>query len=539
MLRPVAFYVPGMTEPRAPRPFPQPAAGTVPRPAPKPWHGIRQTRFVAQADPDSPEAAIRLPVAWGQSAADALAALLPEQAEADLAQAAEGWIGPIAARAAAAGLQADFGERLHALLAARRGAPGAALWRRQPGPLAFVLNPNGFLDDTLGFDLDGFGQAVGLAVTALTLASPSTHRMTVGFTDLHLFLTRLGLEYDSGPARDVAALLAAYLSARADLASAALIARGAVPGHPIVAPGTLPPACPLPGLAAAARRACAQAAAAQVRRHESLTGFAPEPEVEALLGAATSACLPALSALDDTGGLNPWARARLAVLRLSPEAALAAALAGNNPLPSPRPGAAEAMHAAIAPHLHAMPARPQAVPAPAGTGREALPARRAGYTQKAAIGGHKLFLSTGEYGDGRLGEIFVALHKEGPAFRGLMDAFAIAVSLGLQHGVPLAEFVEAFTFTRFGPAGAVEGDAAVPRATSMLDYIFRNLAANYLDRSIPPAEAEDADALGQGAAERAAGRAAERAPLLPLDLPDAKRAGAARERRRAFRLVGS
>jgi hypothetical protein len=108
-----------------------------------------------------------------------------------------------------------------------------------------------------------------------------------------------------------------------------------------------------------------------------------------------------------------------------------------------------------------------------------------------------------------------------------MDSFAIAVSLGLQHGVPPAAFVEAFTFTRFGPAGAVEGDPAVARATSLLDYVFRNIAANYLGRTdIAPAEEEADDTLGAGASERA--------PLLPLDLPPSD---APRLRRRALRLV--
>ncbi len=97
--------------------------------------------------------------------------------------------------------------------------------------------------------------------------------------------------------------------------------------------------------------------------------------------------------------------------------------------------------------------------------RRELPSRRSGYTQKASVGGHKLFLRTGEYDDGMLGEIFIALQKEGAAFRGLMDNFAHAVSIGLQHGVPLERFVETFTFTRFGPAGAVEGDPAVHAAT--------------------------------------------------------------------------
>jgi hypothetical protein len=268
-------------------------------------------------------------------------------------------------------------------------------------------------------------------------------------------------------------------------------------------------------------------AAAGYRRHETVTGFAAGFEADALLGAGTVGFLPALSALDDAGGLNAWARARLAALDLSAEKALAAMIAGTDLLAPPRVGAGQAMHDALAPFMHVIPARPEiASAAPAKTQRQILPARRTGYTQKAAVGGHKLFLSTGEYANGRLGEIFIALHKEGSAFRGLMDAFAIAVSLGLQHGVALEDFVEAFTFTRFGPAGAVEGDPAVLQATSMLDYVFRNLAVNYLGgHSLAPALPEAADTVGEGEADRS--------PLLPLDLP----LPAPRERRRAFKLV--
>jgi ribonucleoside-diphosphate reductase alpha chain len=114
--------------------------------------------------------------------------------------------------------------------------------------------------------------------------------------------------------------------------------------------------------------------------------------------------------------------------------------------------------------------------------REKLPDRRTGYIQKAVVGGHKVYLHTGEYKDGRLGEIFLDMHKEGAAFRSLMNNFAIAVSVGLQYGVPLEEFVEAFTFTRFEPAGLVRGNAAIKNATSILDYIFRELAISYLGR---------------------------------------------------------
>jgi ribonucleoside-diphosphate reductase alpha chain len=114
--------------------------------------------------------------------------------------------------------------------------------------------------------------------------------------------------------------------------------------------------------------------------------------------------------------------------------------------------------------------------------RRKLPNRRGGYTQKAAVGGHKIYIRTGEYQDGHLGEIFIDMHKEGASFRSLMHNFAMAISIGLQYGVPLEEYVEAFTFTRFEPSGMVEGNDAIKMATSILDYIFRELAINYLGR---------------------------------------------------------
>ena len=115
--------------------------------------------------------------------------------------------------------------------------------------------------------------------------------------------------------------------------------------------------------------------------------------------------------------------------------------------------------------------------------REKLPERRKGYTQKATVGGHKVYLRTGEYQDGKLGEIFIDMHKEGAGFRAMMNNFAIAVSVGLQYGVPLEEFVDAFTFTKFEPAGMVQGNDSIKNATSILDYIFRELAVSYLDRT--------------------------------------------------------
>jgi len=115
--------------------------------------------------------------------------------------------------------------------------------------------------------------------------------------------------------------------------------------------------------------------------------------------------------------------------------------------------------------------------------REKMPQRRKGYTQKAIVGGHKVYLRTGEYEDGNLGEIFIDMHKEGAGFRAMMNNFAIAVSVGLQYGVPLEEFVDAFTFTKFEPAGMVQGNDSIKNATSILDYVFRELAVSYLDRT--------------------------------------------------------
>jgi ribonucleoside-diphosphate reductase alpha chain len=138
--------------------------------------------------------------------------------------------------------------------------------------------------------------------------------------------------------------------------------------------------------------------------------------------------------------------------------------------------------------------------------REKMPQRRKGYTQKAMVGGHKVYLRTGEYEDGALGEIFIDMHKEGAGFRAMMNNFAIAVSVGLQYGVPLEEFVDAFTFTKFEPAGMVQGNDSIKNATSILDYIFRELAVSYLDRTdlahVKP-EGASFDDVGRGSHEGA------------------------------------
>ncbi|MFN3913020.1 hypothetical protein [Hyphomonas sp.] len=155
----------------------------------------------------------------------------------------------------------------------------------------------------------------------------------------------------------------------------------------------------------------------------------------------------------------------------------------------------------IAEDAEALPDLPALSEGAPGVRRTRLPDRRKGYIQKATVGGHKVYLHTGEFDDGSLGEIFIDMHKEGAAFRSLMNNFAISVSLGLQYGVPLEEYADAFVFTRFEPAGAVTGNDRITNATSILDYIFRELAVSYLGRD-DLAEADVThDGLGRGAGD--------------------------------------
>jgi len=166
--------------------------------------------------------------------------------------------------------------------------------------------------------------------------------------------------------------------------------------------------------------------------------------------------------------------------------------------------ATENSQAPVEPHMPETPTMAQ-------TNRKRLPDRRKGYIQKATVGGHKVYLHTGEFDEGTLGEIFIDMHKEGAAFRSLMNNFAIAISIGLQYGVPLDEFVDAFVFTRFEPAGDVTGNDRITKATSILDYIFRELAVSYLGR-------EDLAELGENVTHDGLGRG--ESEIKPADIPE-------------------
>ncbi|MDA8250066.1 MAG: TSCPD domain-containing protein [Rhodospirillales bacterium] len=484
------------------------------KPSPGPfWRGVRLRRVAAAAEPDAAPRQVALPAAWDDRAAAALAALVPGRGPAALEPAANAWIGPIAAAAP------DLAAPLHALLRTRRGAPGPSLWLGLRTPLPrFVLNLPAFFDPEIGFDVAGFAAAAESATRALALHDPAALRLGVGMTDLAGLLAALGLEYDGAAARAVGAALAALLRATAEAASGTLAAElgaRAAAGPVPIAPATTV----LPGLAEAAAAAQRRAAALPGRRHTALTALAAPDMTEALLGAETGGIAPAFAPLDDAGHLTRTAQSWLAARGMTAEAALAALLAGTAPFPAADAAAHAAMHAAVAAFFDAMPPRPAALPAPRPTApRRELPVRHTGIAQKASVGGHRVYLRTGEYADGTPGEIGIALPKETPAFRGLMDAFALAVSLGLQHGVKLEEFVDAFTLTRFGPAGAVEGDPHVGRATSLIDYAFRSLAARYLGRTdLPDAVEAEEETLPE--------------PSLPLDLPRAE------GRRRGLRVV--
>jgi ribonucleoside-diphosphate reductase alpha chain len=170
--------------------------------------------------------------------------------------------------------------------------------------------------------------------------------------------------------------------------------------------------------------------------------------------------------------------------------------------------------------------------------RESLPTRRTGYTQKAKIGGHSLFLRTGEYSDGRLGEIFLDMHKEGAAFRSLLNSFAIAVSLGLQYGVPLEEYVDAFTFTRFEPNGIVRGHENIKMATSVLDFIFRDLALTYLKRTdLVQVQSEDLLSTATDAHGRNSGSKIEESSGRTEDVTSKDRIGGSRDALRSAEIL--
>jgi hypothetical protein len=483
---------------------------------------------------------VALPATWEPEAAAALAGLAPGAGPVSLPRAAEAWIDRVLSRGLAAGvLEAaeapGFAEGLRALLLTRRAAPGLDIWRNSGKPAAesrFVLNLPAFLEPEGGFDLEGYAEACTLAVRALdALGAGQATRLRLGFADLAGLLCGLGLAYDSDAARATAAGIAALTRGTAEAESGRLAARlGA--REPVALLWPAPPGeTPVPGLAEAARAALDAAAGAPGLRHQALVALAPADAVEALLGAETAGIAPLpgpTRALLTAAGTLAEVPTRAALL-----AGRAGATRAGELLAPVSLAARDAMRRAVSPFLHMAVPAAVVLPKPAqAEGRPAPVRRHAGTTVHVVVGGHRVALRTAEDVDGRLLEVAFTLSKEGAAFRSLMDGFASAVSIGLQGGVKLADYVEAFAYTRFGPAGVVEGDPAVARATSVLDWAFRRLALDYLGRRDLP------DPTEEDCAPDTVGTAAQQAPLLPLDLPKTGPGGSPRGRRRALRVVG-
>ncbi len=478
------------------------------------WHSVALRRTRAGADPDAQTRPIALPAAWEEEAAAAVAALAAGGGPVTFPTLAEGWIRRVTTRGRRLGLlespeEADaLAVELRALLLARRGAPGAEVWRDRREEARFVLNLPAFLDADGSFDAAGYARAAAIGVRVLDiLGQGRAPRLRLGFADLAGLLAAFRLPYASAEAQAVAAAIAALTRGAAEAESGRLAERHG-PLHPVALIWPEPPAeTAIPGLAAAARAALDEAAASPGLRHTGCVALAPADAVEALLGAETAGLAPAagplLPAIDEAGRH---------VLRPT-RAALRAGEAAPALLAPPPPAARAAMEAAVMPFLDAAPPLPAAQPAPPQAPRRVSPrpvATAAARTWRVSVGGTRVALRAIEDDRGRLREISFSAPREGAGGRALLEALAQAVSLGLAHGVPLDAFVEAYAYAP-GAGGAVEGDGTVRRATSVLDWTFRRLALDYLGRTDLPDPAEEE-------ADPPATRAVQ-PPLLPLDLP--------------------
>jgi ribonucleoside-diphosphate reductase alpha chain len=401
---------------------------------------------------------------------------------------------------------------------------GAAPW---PGPLSAVETADGEVVPTLSGPAAAGLARIGTDVDAAVLALLGARDLETAPEVNHAALRERGFTD-----HEIAAVQAA-LPFAADLRGAV---SAAVLGEGFVRDVLGAPAQALddPGLDVLALAGFSPAQIRAAERH-AFGGGALAPEAAALLAgeddvglaailamtrtAEAFTCAPALTALPLAWTDDPAHAARLQA---------AAARAGLRSVRLARAPAPADFALDLPPPAEEPPRRLQSAPAPVVTERvvekiverertrRRLPDRRKGYIQKAAVGGHKVYLHTGEYDDGELGELFIDMHKEGAAFRSVMNNFAIAVSIGLQYGVPLDEFVDAFVFTRFEPAGPVTGNDSIRSATSILDYIFRELAVSYLDRDdLSNADPDEfnADGLGRGVADGAV--PAEEAEPLP------------------------
>ncbi|MCG0995225.1 vitamin B12-dependent ribonucleotide reductase [Acetobacter indonesiensis] len=494
------------------------------------WNGVLMSTLQAAADPDAPLRSVTLPAEWDADAAAALAQLIPGTDAITLSHAAARWVDALTQDDATA-------RSLTWLLLTRQAAPTESVWAcafdRAPG---FVVNLAAFVTPGEGFAAETFVAALRLlagvlrnaanttadqrngelplpdlfapqqdVVTASAITGQETPSMPpriagdILLTNLDACLAGVGLDYDSEDGRAAACAIATLATLTA---------------HSGCGPETLPlppVRTVLPGLSETLRAVWNDAAVETENPLDLIeTGFSTSGPVDGLLGVEACGLAPVFSLLRPDGRLAASTQHRLHARDFTTETALAAALAGEDVLPLPGSTAHMAMYRALTGFIDRMPARPDPAAQPLRRKlergmRRALPQRHGGFTQKTAIGGHRLFLRTGEYEDGTLGELSLTPTRESAMVKGLMESFGEAVSIGLQYGAPLEEYVSSFAYSCFGPSGTVEGDPVATYATSMLDYAFRALSEAYLDKKLPDGPHQDM----QGDPD----------PLLPLDFP--------------------
>lgn len=505
------------------------------------WNGVRMRTLQISTDPDSTILrSVTLPSAWGDDAAQALTHITPTHGgPIRLASEAARWVDMIDATPPLPGTPKEApspGRSLSCLLLMRHMAPNLALWQRRPDEQpGFVLRLSGFVQEGC-FSPERFMACLKLAcdsVRRLDAAqraeksgelplfddSPATQTPlhpagVLLLTDLDACLAEIGLDYDSDGGRQMA---------RAITGLARVVARAGT-AHPA-------PLFSTPDFPEFERVAVSVSTATDAQTHLAPLdiGFSSPGPIDALLGVEACGLAPIFSPLDEEGHLRPSTLNRLAHRGLTPEKALALALGGTQPLPQTDCHAHARMQDEVSGLCDYLPQRPEpeteAVMSRLERGvRRALPMRQGGFSQRASIGGHRLFMRTSEFEDGSLGSLALCPPRESPMARGLMECLGQAVSIGLQFGAPLEAFVDQFSYTRFGPCGTVEGDPVATYATSMLDYAFRALSEAYLGQRMPDAPTENAEDD-------------TKAPMLPFGSEDSPPSNTSSTKRR-LRLVG-
>lgn len=473
------------------------------------WNGVHMRTLQISTDPDSTLLrSVTLPSAWGDNTAQALAQLSPtSDGPIRLSSEAARWVDMIDATPPLLGAVKDTpspGRSLSYLLLMRQMAPNTALWQRQPDEQpGFVLRLSSFVQDGI-FSPEHFVACLKLACDSLRRLAAFHHAEQSGelplfddqnaqispqkpagillLTDLDACLAAIGLDYDSHEAQQLARAITHLTRVVAHAGTRTPTSLLSIPEFPEF------------------ERVATSMTTAFATRSDLApieTGFSSPGPTDALLEVESCGLAPIFSLLDDNGHLRPSTLNRLAHKGLTPEKALALALGGTSPLPHTNSQA----HAHMQKQLHDLCDYLPPLPEPdteklisrleRGVKRR-LPMRQGGFSQRASIGGHRLFMRTSEFEDGSLSGLTLSPPRESPMARGLMECLSQAVSIGLQFGTPLEAFVDQFAYTRFGPCGTVEGDPVATYATSMLDYAFRALSEAYLGHHMPDAPTDQA-----------------------------------------------